>query len=190
MKFDSFESLIDNLIIEFYIMVSAIKSALKQENLNPEIEEKLLQLQRYQEKKQSKPEGREVVEREVRAIAIPAHSPSPPPRRRVTSRHDDDDEWVDMSPRKRPRSVRQPTPPPPPRPPARAPPAPPPPQAAAPPPAPPPPSPADERRRAASTQSRLQMLLFKHKELLKKDIIKKRGLLEKELGVEIQVISS
>ena len=28
----------------------AIKSALKQENLNPEIEEKLLQLQRYQEK--------------------------------------------------------------------------------------------------------------------------------------------
>jgi nucleosome-remodeling factor subunit BPTF len=30
--------------------VSAIKNALKQENLNPEIEEKLLQLQRYQEK--------------------------------------------------------------------------------------------------------------------------------------------
>lgn len=28
----------------------AIKNALKQENLNPEIEEKLLQLQRYQEK--------------------------------------------------------------------------------------------------------------------------------------------
>jgi hypothetical protein len=30
--------------------VSAIKNALRQENLNPEIEEKLLQLQRYQEK--------------------------------------------------------------------------------------------------------------------------------------------
>lgn len=32
------------------IIISAIKNALKQENLNPEIEEKLIQLQRYQEK--------------------------------------------------------------------------------------------------------------------------------------------
>lgn len=30
--------------------ILAIKNALKQENLNPEIEEKLIQLQRYQEK--------------------------------------------------------------------------------------------------------------------------------------------
>ncbi|KAI5633082.1 PHD-finger domain-containing protein [Phthorimaea operculella] len=169
-----------------------IKSALKQENLNPEIEEKLLQLQRYQEK-QMKPEGRErereLPEREARAVVLPARSPSPPPppRRRVAARQDDDDEWVDTSPRKRPRSTRQPSPPaPPPHPPRvshppRAPPQ--------PHPAPPPPAPlsaADERRRAASTHSRLQMLLFKHKEMLKKDIIKKRGLLEKELGVEIQ----
>ncbi|KAJ2952773.1 hypothetical protein O0L34_g7133 [Tuta absoluta] len=175
-----------------------IKSALKQENLNPEIEEKLLQLQRYQEK-QMKPEGRErereLPEREARAVVLPARSPSPPPapRRRPAARQDDDDEWVDVSPRKRPRSTRQPSPPPPPPPPhphptraslpPRAPPTP------HPQPAPPPPAPlsaADERRRAASTHSRLQMLLFKHKEMLKKDIIKKRGLLEKELGVEIQ----
>ncbi|KAL0842047.1 hypothetical protein ABMA28_014249 [Loxostege sticticalis] len=166
-----------------------IKSALKQENLNPEIEEKLLQLQRYQEKRM-KPEQ---VERETRAVAVAAHSPSPPPRRRATSsRNDDDDEWVDSSPRKRSRA-RPPTPPPAPR-------APPPLAARAPSPAPPAPAPApsapqvthtpistlEERRRAVSTHSRLQMLLFKHKEMLKKDIIKKRGLLEKELGVEIQ----
>lgn len=39
-------------------VLSAIKSALKQENLNPEIQEKLLQLQRYQERqiKQEKTE--------------------------------------------------------------------------------------------------------------------------------------
>ncbi|KAL4705133.1 hypothetical protein ACJJTC_018704 [Scirpophaga incertulas] len=197
-----------------------IKSALKQENLNPEIEEKLLQLQRYQEKRM-KPEL--PVERE-RPITTEAQSPSPPPRRRaVSTRHDDDDEWVESSPRKRSRA-RGPSPPPPPMVPARvvsrvvtapvasgpapvAPEAPPP----APPvpttthaarsPSPPPPAPtsvpsptlpsapltpAEERRRAASTHSRLQMLLFKHKEMLKKDIIKKRGLLEKELGVEIQ----
>lgn len=179
-------------------MVSAIKSALKQENLNPEIEEKLLQLQRYQEKRM-KPEVQP--EREARAVAVVARSPSPPARRRATSsRHDDDDdEWVDSSPRKRARGGRPPSPPAPapaPRPPPRAPAAPaPPPASAAPAPhaphAPHPlPSGIDERRRAASNNSRLQMLLFKHKEMLKKDIIKKRGLLEKELGVEIQVDDS
>ncbi|CAB3236349.1 unnamed protein product [Arctia plantaginis] len=177
-----------------------IKSALKQENLNPEIEEKLLQLQRYQEKRM-KPEV--VVEREVRPPPVVVASPSPPPRRRALStRHDDDDdEWVDNSPRKRSR-VRPISPSPPalpttrvqtrviPAPVAQA--------ISAPAPAPvvslpvtlppnvPIASPAEERRRAASNHSRLQMLLFKHKEMLKKDIIKKRGLLEKELGVEIQ----
>ena len=174
-------------------MFPAIKSALKQENLNPEIEEKLLQLQRYQEKRM-KPEV--PPERETRAIAVVARSPTPPARRRATSsRHDDDDdEWVDSSPRKRGRGGRSGSPPapaPPPRPtPTRV--APPPPAPVAPvapstPAVLPHPSGIDERRRVASNNSRLQMLLFKHKEMLKKDIIKKRGLLEKELGVEIQV---
>nr|XP_034840271.1 nucleosome-remodeling factor subunit NURF301 [Maniola hyperantus] len=157
-----------------------IKSALKQENLNPEIEEKLLQLQRYQEK-QMKPEV--PVEREVRAVAVRSPSPPPPPRRRGPSRHDDDAEWVETSPRKRARGARGPSPPPvlPPAPaplPAPAPPARPPPRAA-----PAPPAPAAPR--VVSAHSRL-LLLFKNKEMLKKDIIKKRGLLEKELGVEIQ----
>ncbi|XP_050664238.1 nucleosome-remodeling factor subunit NURF301 isoform X2 [Leptidea sinapis] len=176
-----------------------IKSALKQENLNPEIEEKLIQLQRYQEK-QMKPEG--VVEREkerereretrvVEAIVeqpSPAPSPPPAPRRRPAPRRDDDDEWIESSPRKRSRA-RPASPPPQPAPAAQAAPAPPAAPSARPAPAPPAgpaPSALDERRRAASTNSRLQMILFKHKELLKKDIIKKRGLLEKELGIEIQ----
>lgn len=172
-------------------MITAIKSALKQENLNPEIEEKLLQLQRYQEKRM-KPEV--PPERETRAIAVVPRSPTPPARRRPTSsRHDDDDdEWVDSSPRKRSRGGRPASPPPPAPPPRvvpRTPVAAPAPPATAPTPQPvhTHPSPIDERRRAASNNSRLQMLLFKHKEMLKKDIIKKRGLLEKELGVEIQV---
>lgn len=33
----------------------------------------------------------------------------------------------------------------------------------------------------------MQVLLFRHKELLKKDILKKRALLEKELQIDIQV---
>ncbi|XP_063359454.1 nucleosome-remodeling factor subunit NURF301 [Cydia amplana] len=174
-----------------------IKSALKQENLNPEIEEKLLQLQRYQEK-QMKPEPTAVVhpppEREPRVVAVAARArtPSPPPPRRRPPRGlDDDDEWVDSSPRKRMRGGRAasppPAPPPPPPPaPRAAPRAPPRAPAPHPPPPPAPASAADERRRAASNHSRMQMLLFKHKEMLKKDIIKKRGLLEKELGIEIQ----
>lgn len=145
-----------------------------------------------------------VVEREVRPPPAIVASPSPPPRRRAPStRHDDDDdEWVDNSPRKRSRNRPiSPTPvalpttrvqtrviPAPIAPATSAP-------VAAPaasvpvtlPPNVPVTSPAEERRRAASNHSRLQMLLFKHKEMLKKDIIKKRGLLEKELGVEIQV---
>lgn len=34
----------------------------------------------------------------------------------------------------------------------------------------------------------MQVLLFRHKELLKKDILKKRALLEKELQIDIQVL--
>lgn len=45
---------------------------------------------------------------------------------------------------------------------------------------------ADERRRVA-VNSKLQVILFRHKELLKKDILKKRTLLEKEMQIEIQV---
>lgn len=46
---------------------------------------------------------------------------------------------------------------------------------------------SQEERRRQQVQTKLQVLLFRHKELLKKDMIKKRALLEKELQIEIQV---
>jgi len=47
---------------------------------------------------------------------------------------------------------------------------------------------SQEQRRKQQVYSRMQVLLFRHKELLKKDILKKRALLEKELQIDIQVI--
>lgn len=46
---------------------------------------------------------------------------------------------------------------------------------------------SQEARRKLQVHSRMQVLLFRHKELLKKDILKKRALLEKELQIDIQV---
>lgn len=235
-KTDIVNSTKDGILSNKFILTpdyiqQTIKSALKQENLNPEIEEKLLQLQRYQEKRM-KPEIYVEREREMRvavvtaAAAAAARSPSPPAARRraASARHDDDDddEWVDTSPRKRLRGQRAPTPPAAPAHPSSAHPSPAPrlapravltctstPVATLPAPQPPsspavltqqlptiptsisahsttPVLPSDERRRNATNHSRYQMLLFKYKEMLKKDIIKKRGLLEKELGVDIQ----
>lgn len=46
---------------------------------------------------------------------------------------------------------------------------------------------SQEARRKQQVHSRMQVLLFRHKELLKKDILKKRALLEKELQIDIQV---
>lgn len=47
---------------------------------------------------------------------------------------------------------------------------------------------SQEQRRKQQVYSRMQVLLFRHKELLKKDILKKRALLEKELQIDIQVM--
>ena len=44
-----------------------------------------------------------------------------------------------------------------------------------------------EQRRKQQVHSRMQVFLFRHKELLKKDILKKRSSLEKELQIDIQV---
>ncbi|XP_077292315.1 nucleosome-remodeling factor subunit NURF301 E(bx) [Arctopsyche grandis] len=179
-----------------------IKNALKQDNLNPEIEEKLLQLQRYQEK-QMKPEnpsngnGGTDSPNHTRSMANFGNSNSTSRRRPTSSnRNTDDDEWIESIPRKRNRSSaahnersetfdesrnvsshrsR----------PSRS--------ASQAPSQPNVPQnsltsaliPVDERRRVHHL-SRLPLLLYRHKEILKKMIIKKRGLLEKELGVEIQ----
>ncbi|CAH1971965.1 unnamed protein product [Acanthoscelides obtectus] len=174
-----------------------IKSALKQENLNPEIEEKLLQLQRYQEK-QMKHEP----------DVMPSHSPLPsvsasaggvsrfqpattvgvavtssssgrkrPPS--ASSRHNDDAEWVMEQPkRSRPnrnseskkfepdvqQEVREKI------------------------------SPRSrvkikevtETDKKVNFKTKIMVSLFRQKELLKKDILRKRALLEKELQYEIQ----
>lgn len=45
---------------------------------------------------------------------------------------------------------------------------------------------SQEEKRRLAAQSKLNVLLFRHKELLKKDILKKRALLEKELQIDIQ----
>lgn len=44
-----------------------------------------------------------------------------------------------------------------------------------------------EERRKQQVQTRLLVYLFRHKEMLKKDILKKRALLEKEMQIDIQV---
>lgn len=84
-------------------IISAIKNALKQENLNPEIEEKLLTLQRYQEKQMKtecpspKPESStgsnfdydEMTSRRIKSPSI---------RKRNIL---DDDDWILDTPKKR-----------------------------------------------------------------------------------------
>ncbi|XP_045474832.1 nucleosome-remodeling factor subunit NURF301 isoform X2 [Harmonia axyridis] len=164
-----------------------IKSALKQENLNPEIEEKLLQLQRYQER-QMKQEP-DVPIPVTRVQPPPAPAPVTPIINRLPtttrkrplsgSRHDDAD-WVMETPkRSRSRTVEH--------------------------------KKIEEpeiehpREKAISPRTRVKLKenlqsedkkalikpkvmasLFRHKELLKKDILRKRALLERELQCEIQ----
>lgn len=77
---------------------TAIKNALKQENLNPEIEEKLLNLQRYQEK-QMKNEP-VVAPSPVPQYSTPVKS-NTSQKKRTSSRHDDDD-WILETPKRRP----------------------------------------------------------------------------------------
>lgn len=44
-----------------------------------------------------------------------------------------------------------------------------------------------EEKRKAAARSKNQVVLFRQKEQLKKEILKKRALLEKELQIDIQV---
>ncbi|EEB14731.1 fetal alzheimer antigen, falz, putative [Pediculus humanus corporis] len=131
-----------------------IKNALKQENLNPEIEEKLIQLQRYQEKQMKNEPVNPVITR-------------PQPRKRPSSVQGNNHDYeisllkifsptkADGIDEKNSRSRQKWK------------------------------ENQEEKRRQAA-QSKLNVLLFRHKELLKKDILKKRALLEKELQIDIQ----
>ncbi|XP_018314724.1 nucleosome-remodeling factor subunit NURF301 isoform X2 [Mycetomoellerius zeteki] len=179
-----------------------IKNALKQENLNPEIEEKLLQLQRYQEKQMKGGVENSVTSNQTHNS--PATTPRPPSRKRPAPSSNipatavattptnaqssssgvedkDDKDWVE-TPRKRPamkqenRETAQKMPKlsealdnesSPKNRSAKL-------------------KDSQEQRRKQQVFSRMQVLLFRHKELLKKDILKKRALLEKELQIDIQ----
>ncbi|XP_059615017.1 nucleosome-remodeling factor subunit NURF301 isoform X2 [Phlebotomus argentipes] len=80
-----------------------IKNALKQENLNPEIEEKLLNLQRYQERQMKSDTPQMMSQPSMRAISPYEDIPSPPARRkRRSSMSQDDEDWVLETPRRRP----------------------------------------------------------------------------------------
>lgn len=88
------------------IYFTAIKSALQQENLNPEIEEKLLTLQRYQEKQMkndtpSKPDyGMPNNSLDYDDAQNSRRRRSPSARKRLVQ-HADDDDWVVDTPKKR-----------------------------------------------------------------------------------------
>ncbi|KAF7271636.1 hypothetical protein GWI33_015487 [Rhynchophorus ferrugineus] len=162
-----------------------IKTALKQENLNPEIEEKLLQLQRYQEK-QMKQEPETLspapkVPAAAAATAIPAITRFGTGTRKrppSTSRNDDADWVMEQPKRSRPNrnseskkleTVLQPETPSKEKiisPRSR--------------------SKSKETEKATSTKTKNMVSLYRQKELLKKDILRKRALLEKELQFEIQ----
>lgn len=83
----------DKICFSFYVdfFFIGIKNALRQENLNPEIEEKLLQLQRYQEKQMKEPSSitNTLVTTVNTATASPTCSsptkPPPPNRKRPPS---------------------------------------------------------------------------------------------------------
>lgn len=174
---------------------AAIKNALKQENLNPEIEEKLLQLQRYQERQMKEKETSPVSSVPASTNAIVSPPPTSPlitsglagkhqskkrppsassqvkeewdstPKRKMTKLESKDNKSVVEENERSPGSVSGGS------------------------------APrsrtskwreSQEERRRHQVQTKLQVLLFRHKELLKKDMIKKRALLEKELQIEIQ----
>lgn len=79
---------------------SAIKTALKQENLNPEIEEKLLQLQRYQERQMKhEPEVPSPVTKLSQPIVNSRH-PSAPRKRPLSTSKNDDADWVMETPKR------------------------------------------------------------------------------------------
>lgn len=78
---------------------AAIKNALKQDDLTPEIEEKLLNLQRFQEKQmKSDPAQASLAHNHHEYSSATKHTP----RKRPTSRTHEDDDWLVDTPKRRP----------------------------------------------------------------------------------------
>lgn len=86
-----------------FLFCVAIKNALRQENLNPEIEEKLLNLQRCHEKQMKGNQRPTSI-----ALANNHHEYTSPvkyssaSRKHSSARYDDDDEWILDTPKRRP----------------------------------------------------------------------------------------
>ncbi|XP_033215194.1 nucleosome-remodeling factor subunit NURF301 isoform X2 [Belonocnema kinseyi] len=174
-----------------------IKSALKQENLNPEIEEKLLQLQRYQEK-QMKGSDNSVSSHQTHHVPVTT-TPRAPARKRPAPSSNIPSTTIsnlpNISNNKEAEIGEPPKKKPPPRQehremaklhkpfetqendlalknrPNKL-------------------KDSQELKRRTKVTSQMNVLLFRHKELLKKDILKKRALLEKELSIDIQDLSA
>ncbi|XP_050310711.1 nucleosome-remodeling factor subunit NURF301 isoform X3 [Anthonomus grandis grandis] len=177
-----------------------IKTALKQENLNPEIEEKLLQLQRYQEKQMKQEPGESSCPSPTPKIAsppgisvasnvsktYPVNSRKRPPS---TSKNDDADWVIDQPKRSRPNKSSEsrksdgvapalpetPTKEKPekiisPRTRTKS-------------------GRSDQERHSNNAKAKVMVTLYRQKEMLKKDILRKRALLEKELQYEIQEVA-
>ncbi|XP_050535545.1 nucleosome-remodeling factor subunit NURF301 isoform X2 [Daktulosphaira vitifoliae] len=128
-----------------------IKNVLKNEDLNPETQEKLLQLQKYQEQKLRDPVQPQPVVPSVKKRPFENNDlDSEPPTKIVPC--DNLGSNVPPEQSKLYQTLKQ----------------------------------GDDKRKLQQIQSKLQVSLYKQKELLKKDILKKRALLEKELQIEIQ----
>ncbi|KAB0795122.1 hypothetical protein PPYR_11961 [Photinus pyralis] len=156
-----------------------IKTALKQENLNPEIEEKLLQLQRYQENKmKQEPELPPVLPRPSNPPII--STIRMPVRKRPPNSRDDDTEWVMETPKRsrftKSNEIKKEEPPihqivkdKPVSPRARV-----------------KLKDTQEDEKRVAMKTKIMVALFRQKEALKKEILRKRALLERELQCEIQ----
>lgn len=142
-----------------------IKSALKQDNLSPEVEQKLMKLQRYQEEKAVKVDEEEEEKEAVLAAAsqlasLSQHLPpshlkkkpdqplsSPPPKKKIQRAPGLVDKALATSKNKLK---------------------------------------VQEEKKKQQLQCKLLVYLYKHKEALKNDILKKRALLDNELQASIQ----
>ncbi|XP_053689324.1 nucleosome-remodeling factor subunit NURF301 [Sabethes cyaneus] len=96
----------DSFVVTPDYIQQTIKNALKQENLNPEIEEKLLNLQRYQEN-QMKTDDRgnaaiALQHNYSNMSATREHSTPVKAKKRSYRGEDDDDEWMMDTPKRRP----------------------------------------------------------------------------------------
>ncbi|XP_055538687.1 nucleosome-remodeling factor subunit NURF301 [Wyeomyia smithii] len=96
----------DSFVVTPDYIQQTIKNALKQENLNPEIEEKLLNLQRYQEN-QMKTDDRgnaaiALQHNYSNMSATREHSTPVKAKKRTYRGEDDDDDWMMDTPKRRP----------------------------------------------------------------------------------------